>query len=463
MAPGRPATAPSPAALSSTPRRANLRPASLHKPRHKSVICCYGPPVERFPDLAPLALALAIGLLVGLERGWSARSAEAGTRVAGFRSFGLLGLAGGLAALLPLPLAAILLAAGAALVVAGYVRASTDPHARSATAALAGLVTLGLGWFAASGHGVEAVAVAAVMTLILAARHRLHGLLRGISPAEMEAIGRFAIVALVILPLMPDRAMGPLDAWNPRQLWFVVVLVLALSFAGYALARRLGPGRGLLVTAAVGALVSSTAVTAAYARRLREPDPPAAALAAGIAIASAVMLARVLLLTGLLAHLALPALALVLGPALLVQSLLAARLVRRAGASAPAGPVALGNPLDFPPALGLAALVAGLILLSRWLLDRFGGLGIGVLLAVTGLADVDAAILTLSQLPQGTVAPARAGLLLALPVVANSLWKAGLILAIAGPRAGRSAAAPLAITVATAAGSLALALAAGLG
>lgn len=399
--------------------------------------------MARFPDLAPLALALAIGLLVGLERGWSARDAEPGTRVAGFRTFGLLGLAGGLAALLPVPLAAILLAGGVALVIAGYVRSSGEPHSRSATGALAGIVTLGLGWFAASGHGVEALAVAAVMVLILGLRHRLHGLLRGISPAEMEAIGRFAIVALVILPLMPDRAMGPLDAWNPRQLWLVVVLVLGLSFLGYVLARRLGPGKGLLVTAAVGALVSSTAVTAAYARRLREPDPPAMALAAGISIAAVVMFARILLLTGLLVPAALPALALAMLPALAVQVLLSALLVRRAGASETAGPIRLGNPLDFPPALGLAAMVAGLILLSRWLIERFGGLGIGILLTLTGLADVDAPILTLSQLPPDAVAPRTAGLLLVLPAIGNSLWKAGLTLVLAGPRRGWAAAWPI--------------------
>lgn len=415
--------------------------------------------MERLPDLAPLALALAVGLLVGLERGWQARGAEAGTRVAGFRTFGLLGLAGGLAALLPLPLAAILVAGGVALVVAGYVRASAEPHGRSATGALAGLLTLALGWLAASGNGVEALAVAAVMTLVLASRGRLHELLRGISEAEMEAVARFAIVALVILPVMPDRPVGPLDAWNPRQLWLVVVLVLGLSFLGYVLARRLGPGNGLLVTAAVGALVSSTAVTAAYARHLKAPQAPASALAAGIAIASAVMFARVLLLTGLLAPTALPALLLVLVPALLGQLVLAWWLVRRAGASGPAGPVKLGNPLDFPPALALAAMVAGLILASRWLLARFGGLGIGVLLTLTGLADVDAAILTLSQLPAGAVAPWTAGLLLALPVIGNSLWKAGLTLAIAGGRRGWPAAWPVLASTGVAAAMLGLAAA----
>lgn len=261
--------------------------------------------VGRLPDLAPLALALAIGLLIGLERGWRTRGAEAGTRVAGFCTFGLLGLLGGLGAVLPGKPGLALLAAAAALVVAGYVRAAADPHTRSATAALAGLLTIGLGYLAASGQGVEALAAAAGVTLVLASRERVHGAIRGISATEIEAVGRFAIVALVILPLMPDRGLGPYASLNPRQLWFVVVLVLGLNFAGYAAARRLGAGKGLLVTAAAGALVSSTAVTLAYARRLKAPDAPATALAAGISLALLLLFARVLILTAILAGFAL--------------------------------------------------------------------------------------------------------------------------------------------------------------
>jgi uncharacterized membrane protein (DUF4010 family) len=222
--------------------------------------------MEPTAALQSLALALALGLLVGVERGWSARDAAAGTRVAGFRTFGLLGLAGGLSALLPAPFAAVVLGGAAGLVLIGYLRASEEPRSRSATSALAALITIGLGYFAAAGHRIEALATAAVMLLLLSLRHQSHRLLRGLTEAEVDAVARFAILALVILPLMPDADLGPLDAWNPRRLWFVVVLVSGISFLGYVAARRLGPERGLIATAAVAALVSSTAVTAAYAR-----------------------------------------------------------------------------------------------------------------------------------------------------------------------------------------------------
>lgn len=404
--------------------------------------------------LQPLASALAIGLLIGLQRGWQSRDAPPGGRTAGFRTFGLLGLSGGLAALLPTMFGAILLAAAAATLVVGYAR-DTSPTHQSATGTVAGLLTLTLGAHAASGHQTEAFAAAAVMALLLAMRQQLHGFLRGMTATEIEAAMRFAIVALVILPLMPDRQMGPLDAWNPRQLWMVIVLVLGLSFAGYVAARRIGPERGLLATAAVGSLVSSTVVTASYARRLREPSPAEGALIAGIAIASAIMYARVLLLTAILAPFALAPLALAAVPAGLVAGLLAWRAIRRAGAAPTDGPLELGNPLEFVSALGLTVFVALLAVGSRWAQARFGDAGIGALLLLTGFADVDAAVITLAGLPDGTLTPARAGFLLALPIVANMLLKAGLALVLAGIPRGVRAAVPLVASVAVASAGMA--------
>lgn len=418
--------------------------------------------MEPSATLQLLALALGVGLLVGLERGWQARTAPPGTRVAGFRTFGLLGLAGGVSALAPPLLAAVLLVGAAVLLLLGYVRSSAAPDALSATSALAGLLTLALGWLAASGLRAEALAGAAVMTLLLALRHRSHAFLRGLSEPEVEAVARFAIIALVILPLMPDRAMGPLEAWNPQRLWFVVVLVSGISFLGYAAARRMGPGRGLIATAAVAGLVSSTAVTVAYARRLREADGVAGPLVAGIAVANSVMFGRVLLLSAMLAPAALASLCAVVVPAGLVQGGFALWRLRMPPGGEGAGEVRLGNPLDLRPALALAGFVAALAVASRWLLERFGDAGVGVLLLLTGLVEVDAAIITLAGLPPAVVEPGRAGLLLALPVLANTALKAAVARAIAGGRKGGDAALPLLASLAAGCAGLALALGLGL-
>ncbi|UIJ46307.1 MgtC/SapB family protein [Sphingomonas cannabina] len=393
--------------------------------------------------LLPLGYALAIGLLIGLERGWSDRDDPSGTRVAGIRTFAVLGVLGGIAALLPAAAMAVLIGACGAVLAIGYVRQSGVETGRSATSALAGLSVLGLGALAVSGRPVEALACAAALMLLLSMRQNLHHLLKDMSGEELRAAARFAILALVLLPLAPDRPLGPYGAWNPHQLLLVIVLVCGLSFVGYVVARRAEATRGMLLTAACGAIVSSTAVTATFARRLTGANGADRALNAGIALASAISIARVLLLVALLAPHALGRLAIVFVPPFLL--LLAATAWRTRGASddQPTA-VALDNPLELAGAIGLALLVALTALASRWALDHYGHMGSAVVLGLTGLADVDAAVIVFAGLPIG---PASANLAsaLALPVALNMAVKAGITLAFARGRGGAAAAAPLAL------------------
>jgi uncharacterized membrane protein (DUF4010 family) len=393
-----------------------------------------------------LGFALSTGLLIGIERGWRSRDEASGTRVAGVRTFGVLGLIGGVAGMMPEGPAAVAMAAAASLLLAGYIRESGTARGISATGMLVGLLTLMLGALATTGHAVEALAAAAVVTLLLSMRETLHGWLRGMSEAEIRSVARFALIAFVILPLAPDQNMGPFDAWNPHQLWLVVVLVSGLSFTGYVATRRLGPARGLMMTALCGAIVSSTAVTVAFARRLKVGDDPPGPLMTGIAIATIVMFVRILLLTAILAPVALPVLAFVMAPALTVAAVLALR--RRGPQSPQASAVALGNPLDIGAALGLALLVAVLAVAGRWAQRRFGDAGIGVVLGLTGLADVDAAVITFAGLPPGSLDARTAGLILSLPVMLNTLFKAALTVAFAPGRVGLRAAGPLVASVA---------------
>lgn len=396
------------------------------------------------PDVAQplpaLLAALGAGLVIGLERGWTQRGQSDGSRVAGFRTFGLLGLAGGVAALLP-DIAAAALALGAVLVIAeGYVR-SAQRDAVSATTAIAAILTIAIGAAAVRISPTVALACAAVTFALLGSRKTMHGLLKGLSESELEGVARFLVVALVVLPLLPDAQMGPFEAWNPRQIWMVVVLVAALSFAGYVAARRFGSERGILATAFTGAIVSSTAVTTEYARRLAKEPEAGGPLSAGIAIASIVMFVRVQVLTLILVPRALPSLALAMAPATLVSALLAYIAWRRQrGEKAP--PVKLGNPFDFAPALVLAGSVAVLSLIARWALDRFGGHGMAVVLGLTGLMDVDAAVITLGGLPRESIADAMAGVVLAVPVLANTAIKGGIAMALGGRR-GIAASLPL--------------------
>jgi uncharacterized membrane protein (DUF4010 family) len=395
-------------------------------------------------DLARLVMPLAIGLLIGLERGWQQRSARPGSRVAGLRTFGLFGLIGGLAGFAAgmtqgWAVSAVLLLAGCALVIIGY-RRDKSP---SATTEAAALVTLGLGWLAGHGLPVPALALAVVTAFLLAQRQRLHAWIEGLSEADFHAVVLFAVIAGALWPVLPDRAMGPMNAWNPRELWLVVVVVCAISFAGYVLGRRLGPERGVLAMAAVGAIYSSTAVTAALAQRIKTEPESRPRLAAGIAIASTVMFLRTGLLVGLLVPFALIGFARVVGPAALVALLLAWLLARRA-AVAPAGDAPTGNPFALLPALGFAVLVALVQLVVQWMQVRFGGSGVAITLALAGAMDVDAAIVALRGLPRGSITPGLAGTILALPVLLNTLLKLGVVLVTAG-RAGWRAGLSLAL------------------
>lgn len=385
--------------------------------------------------LQSLGYALAIGLLIGLERGWQEREAPAGTRVAGWRTFGLLGLGGGLAALVPTPVAAAALLIVGTILLVGYSRQSQREDGRSATTSVAAILTLLLGFEAALGFHVEALAVAAIVTLLLSSRKDLHRWLLGMDEAETRSVARFALIALVLLPLLPDRAMGPLAAWNPRQLGLVVVLVSGLSFLGYVLARRSQEKRGILITATCGAIVSSTAVTVALARRLHFGERPAGALIGGIVLASGVMFLRVLILSALLVPRAVPTLLPLTLPASALAIVLTWAAARRGEAGDRGSEVKLGNPLDLPAALWLAVFVAGSSLATRLAFQRFGEIGVAGVLALTGMADVDAAVLALAALPTTSLSSDSAGLVLAGPIILNTLLKAGLTVVIA-PNAG---------------------------
>lgn len=403
--------------------------------------------------IAGIALALALGLLIGVQRGWTLRLEPAGSRFAGIRTFGLLGLAGGVAGILRAiepGVAIILVAAAAMLVLMGYAQAAWQGGLVSGTASLAGLLTLGCGFLATTRQEFLATIIAVVMTLVLALRSQLHGWIERLSEVEVSAIARFALIALAILPLLPDRAYGPYDAWNPRQLWMVVVLVSGFSFAGYVASKRLGAARGTLATAAAGAMVSSTAVTAALATRLRDGSENGRILQAGITTASVVMLVRVLVLVGVLAPFALPALALLVAPAALISAV-ATICYLRAAAQLPPSPsqeVPVRNPFNLAPALVLMALVMVLALASRWVLDRFGDAGLATVLALSGMVDVDSAIITMGGLPTGVLDERTAGVVLAAPVMLNTLVKAGATVSLAGRNRGWSAATALIASVA---------------
>ena len=402
--------------------------------------------------LVALGLALGIGLLIGIERGWAQRERAAGARVAGVRTFALFGLSGGvLGVLADGPALGVAIVAGAALValpVLAYRDNLADPAGtHSITNAAASIMTLCLGTLATTGFERAALVCAAAAMALLASREKLHGWLRSLDDADIKATAQFAVIALVVLPLLPDKSFGPYQAFNPRNLWMVVVFVTGLSFAGYWASKRLGSTRGTLAAAAIGATYSSTAITAELARRLRVSSEDAVVLRAGIAAATAVMLVRVLLLTAILAPQSAMVFALVVAPAAIVASGIAVITGVRADRSDGA-PMPARNPFALLPAVGFAVLVGVILLISKWAIASFGDEGLTTLLGLTGLYDVDAAIITVASIDPVAISPRFAGLVLAVPILVNTLLKGTIILLLAGFKDGFRAAVPLWVSAA---------------
>lgn len=398
-------------------------------------------------SLMHLALALGLGLLIGFERGWRQRGEPKGARVAGFRTFALLGLGGGLIGILLVSLSVWLALAGFAGIVTavllGYRARLTRGDTVSATSAVAAVLTLIFGVLATTGYPQHALFAAFTTALILSFREELHHWLRALDSRDIKATLQFGVIALVILPWLPDRALGPYDALNPRQLWLVVVFINGLSFFGYWASKHFGSARGTLVTAAIGASYSSTAVTAELARRLRSTTESPAVLNAGIAAATAIMPLRVLFVCAALMPRALLAFALGIGPAALLAAFFAWRMARRV-ARDDGTAIAATNPFTLLPAIGFAALIALILLVAHWLMAHTGSAGLLWLIGLTGFFDVDAAIIMASNLPHSAFGMVATGVALTLPILANSLLKTILVLVVAGWEHGRVALIPLA-------------------
>ncbi len=399
-------------------------------------------------NLVGLLAAVGIGLLIGLERGWRQRDEHAGGRIAGIRTYALLALGGALSGLLALNVSIWFGLIGVtgmvvAVLLAHRARLAEADDNVSATNVVVSILTILLGLAMATGFLREAIVAGGVMTLILSMREQLHGWLRTLSAEDVRAVAVYGAITLVVLPLLPDKNMGPYAALNPRNLWLVVVFVTGLSFAGYWASKRVGDAQGTIIAAAIGATYSSTAVTAELSRRLRNGQEDSLPLRAGIAAATVMMPIRVSVLVAVLVPTALLPFLVMVGPAIAVALLFAALLYWRARGGAAGGVMARRNPFDIWPAIGFAALVGVIVILSRWTIDQYGGRGVSFLIALTGLYDVDAAIVTAVNLPKNALDTSSLSALLALPVLMNSALKAALVPVLGGLKEGARAAIPL--------------------
>jgi uncharacterized membrane protein (DUF4010 family) len=382
-----------------------------------------------------LAAALIIGALVGIEREKSkAQSGHPG--IGGVRTFILFSLIGAVAAWLSQVLGSawVFVAAVAgvgALAVAGYVvQSRTKPEAVGLTteAAAVGICLLG----GACVAGQTAVALA----LGVAYKRPMHALVAKLGSEDIEAVVKLLAATFIVLPLLPATAIDPWGAIRPRTLWILVILIAGLSLVGYVATRALGAGRGTAVTGLTGGLVSSTAVTLAFARQSRdEAGRTDDALAAGLLLAWAVMNVRVVILAAIVHAPLVSALLLPFGAMTAVAGLAVVFLLERTREQEPAAgrEVALRNPFSLTAAIKFALFFAVVLLVVALAREYFPGHGYYLVATLAGLTDVDAITLSMSGLAgHGGVSATVAARSLVIAALSNTVVKCGMVAAIAG-------------------------------
>ncbi|MDQ3774635.1 MAG: MgtC/SapB family protein [Pseudomonadota bacterium] len=395
-----------------------------------------------------LSVALAIGLLIGVERGWKEREAREGERVAGVRTYGLIGLLGGGMALVaerlgPLPLALAFLALAGVLTAAYAINVERDDDA-GITSLVAGLLTFAFGALAALGQVAVAAASAVVTTLLLSFKPVLHRWVSALERKELRRAGlKLLLISVVLLPILPDRGYGPWQALNPYQIWWMVVLIAGISFAGYFAIKLAGARKGVMMIAGLCAgVASSTALTLHFSRMARREPDATPVLATGILLACGTMYPRMLLIAGLINAQLLQRLwvaaavmaALVYGTALCYWRSAAGKEETRAAAP-------LENPLELRVALGFGALLAVIMILGEALKAWLGEAGVLMLAGASGVAEVDAITLSLARMSRGDLAPGVAVLVTA--AAANSLLKSAMAAGIGGRQLGLRVGVPL--------------------
>jgi uncharacterized membrane protein (DUF4010 family) len=395
------------------------------------------------PELAvPLeafATALGIGLLVGMERERRPDSA------AGLRTFALVAMLGCLFALLtektggPWMLVVGLLVISVAMVASNF-SAQQEEKFRGFTSEAAIIITYGLGaavWF---GYATLAVMLAIATTVLLYFKAELRHISEKMTPKDINSILQFAVLSLVILPILPSQDYGPYNALNPRQIWWMVVLISGLALAGYLALRIVGARHGAALLGIFGGLASSTATTMMFSRHARELGHLVRMAAIVILIANVMVMIRLGLVSSVVAPALITQIAIVFACGIVpgvVMSLYGWKILNAAG-ELPMPEVK--NPTELRTAISFGLLYAVVLLASAWLQDIAGNKGLYIVALASGLTDADASVLsTLRMFNLEKISSGEAVIAVTLALMANLAFKIGLVITIGGGKLARHA------------------------
>jgi len=380
------------------------------------------------PAFISLIVSAGIGLIIGLEREFNTRD-EPG-HVGGIRTFVLVAVLGNVAnwiATQTMP-ALLLVVAGGFLVLLGvtyFVQAQKGKIGLTTQVAL--LLTFLLGVATAQGLLQQSVVVVVLMTTILSLKEQLHGFIRRITEEEFFAFIKFIVLALLILPMLPGDPFGPDNLLNLRDLGYIVVLVLSISFAGYLLLKFGSPQKGILLTAVIGGLFSSTLIAWVFSAKSRAHNDLAPAYGSGIVLASSIMFVRVFVWASIFSFPVARQLCFPLLGMLLVSLVPTWRAWRGPEKASDTPPIDAGNPLDIKNAIFFVVLYIGITLFMsasrQWLtpaMTYFSG-------AIAGIADIDAiSISTAKWAATPTGQSHEAAIIILIAVMSNSLFKWGV-------------------------------------
>lgn len=382
-------------------------------------------------------VALVLGALVGLEREYAQESSEMPEEAfAGLRTFAFIGLLGcgsafvtelGLEWFFPVAFVALALMVSVAYVITALA------GALGMTTEVTTLLVFLVGGFSAWGQVELAAALAVVVTLFLSLKSPLQRWVARIEREDIYATLKFAIITVIVLPLLPDEGYGPYGIWNPREIWLMVIFISGINFSGYLLSKASEARRGILLTGLVGGLASSTAVTLGFSQRSREQAALSRAFVLGITAASVLMFGRVwveaLAINSYLARqLGFPlSLPLAIGVVWCLYLYFTERPTEL-------GQVSFTNPFQLEPAIKFGLFFAGVLLLAEWTQDALGSTGVYLSSLASGLTDVDAITLSMARLSKaGDISSDVATRAVVLATVANTVVKGGMAVVLGAP------------------------------
>ncbi len=380
--------------------------------------------------LIQIGVVIGIGLMIGLEREYSIQK-ENDEIFAGARTFPLVALLGFLSGLLTGPISfwiAITSFAGVIALVSISYLALTKKNEIGATTEISFLITFVLGILVYAGKTQEAVACAVIVTLLLSLKFQFKDLLGRFSKNDYLDLVKFVILASVILPILPDSKFGPYGILNPKEIWFVVVLISGVSFAGYIVTKLVGRQKGIIITGLVGGFVSSTVIAWDFSAKSKLDTRNSNLYAAGIILASTVMFVRILVLIYIMNS--------ELGKMLTIPTLIlfftglicSYFLSKRKSDENEVSDLKFSNPLNLKNAILLTLFFVALQMIIQFVKEESGNSGIYLISGISGLLDLDAISLTLSKFGSDSETIRNSSIAILIAAISNTIFKLSIAL-----------------------------------